>query len=52
MLQQLSHIQSIYHIYNNMDDADLHVDYIAGGVIQTVKSLKDTDGHVKFFSWN
>jgi len=52
MLQQLSHIQSIYHIYNNMDDADLYVDYIAGGVIQTVKSLKDTDGHGKFFSWN
>lgn len=52
MLQQLSHIQSIFHVYNNMLDADLHVDFITGGEIQTVKILKHTDGHGKSFSWN
>ncbi|MEK4385483.1 DUF2332 domain-containing protein [Solibacillus sp. FSL W7-1464] len=52
MLQQLSHIQSIYHIYNNMDDADLHVDFIDEGITKTVKILENTDGHGKFFLWN
>ena len=51
MLQKLSHIQSIYHIYNNMNDADLHVDFIDGGLIKSVKILKETDGHGKYFRW-
>lgn len=52
MLQKLSHIKSIYHVYNNMYDADLHVDFIDGDVNKNIKILKDTDGHGKFFSWN
>lgn len=52
MLQQLSHIQSVYHIYNNMEDKDLHVDFIDAGISKTVKILENTDGHGKFFSWN
>ena len=52
LLQQLSHIQSIYHIYNNMYDKDLHVDFIDGGITKNVKILENTDGHGKFFRWN
>lgn len=52
LLQQLSHIQSIYHIYNNMEDKDLHVDFINAGITKNVKILENTDGHGKFFRWN
>lgn len=52
LLQQLSHIQSIYHIYNNMYDKDLHVDFMDAGITKTVKILENNDGHGKFFSWN
>ena len=52
LLQQLSHIQSIYHVYNNMEDKDLHVDFIDAGITKTIKILENTDGHGKFFSWN
>ncbi|MER2113048.1 MAG: DUF2332 domain-containing protein [Solibacillus isronensis] len=51
MLQQLSHIQSIYHVYNNMYDKNLHVDFIDAGITKTIKILENTDGHGKFFSW-
>jgi len=52
LLQQLSHIQSIYHVYNNMEDKDIHVDFIDEGITKNVKILENTDGHGKFFSWN
>lgn len=52
LLQQLSHIHSIYHIYNNMYDKDLHVDFIDAGITRTVKILENTDGHGKYFRWN
>ncbi|MEK5079979.1 DUF2332 domain-containing protein [Solibacillus sp. FSL W7-1436] len=52
LLQQLSYIHSIYHIYNNMYDKDLHVDFIDAGITRTVKILENTDGHGKYFRWN
>lgn len=52
MLDRLSYIQTIYHVYNNMNDCDLHVDFIDQGVTESVKTLKNIDGHGNFFSWN
>lgn len=51
-LERLSYIQTIYHVYNNMYDCDLHVDFIDQGVTESFKILKNTDGHGNFFSWN
>ncbi|MEK4699416.1 DUF2332 domain-containing protein [Solibacillus sp. FSL R7-0668] len=51
LLAQMSNQHSIYHIYNNIYDADLHVDFINQGVTQSKKTLQQTDGHGKYFYW-
>ncbi len=52
----LKHVKSIgkerevFHIYNNMQDRDLHVDYYIAGK-EYSKRVAKTDGHGKWFSW-
>ncbi len=51
LLNELSIDQPIYHIYNNMFDGDLHVDYIASSVTTETKVLQNTDSHGRHFYW-
>lgn len=50
-LKQLSNLHSIYHIYNNLYDSDLHVDFIEQEMMLSMKTLKNTDGHGNAFYW-
>ena len=52
MLHQLSLHVPLYHVYNNMFDPHLHVDYIDSGETMNLKVLKNTDGHGNYFYWN
>ena len=54
LIQLLNHVstkQSIYHVYNNMYDANLHVDLIENHSTKSIKILKNTDGHGNYFYW-
>lgn len=42
--------REIFHIYNNVQDKDLHLDYYMGGKEFTNKVGK-TEGHGRWFSW-
>ena len=52
LLLDLSKEKSIYHVYNNMYDTDLHVDYVDDGHIEQIKLLQMPDGHGKYFYWS
>ena len=44
-LNIISTKQSIYHVYNNMYDANLHVVLIENRNTTSTRTLKNTDGH-------
>ncbi|MGE7023574.1 DUF2332 domain-containing protein [Solibacillus cecembensis] len=52
MLREISYKQPIYHVYNNMDDNYVHVDYVCNGQTQAIKLLQTIDNHGKYFDWN
>ncbi len=43
--------RGIFHIYNNMFDAKLHMDYYLDGV-KSQNTIGETDGHARWFSLN
>lgn len=51
MLDELSNKKPIYHIYNNMADRNLHVDFINNRQTIKIKELKDVHGHGKHYNW-
>ena len=51
MLHKLSQYVPLYHVYNNMYDPNLHVDFINSGETTSLKVLKNTDGHGNYFYW-
>ncbi|PKR76768.1 DUF2332 domain-containing protein [Halalkalibacillus sediminis] len=42
--------RDIFHLYNNMYDAELHLDYIVGGD-KTTETIGQTNGHGRWFEW-
>lgn len=53
LLQQVKTIgedREIYHVYNNIYDRDLHLDYYIDGE-EFTKKVGKTDGHGRWFSW-
>ena len=42
--------RDIFHIYNNIQDRDLHLDYYINGQ-ETVHTIGKTDGHGSWFTW-
>lgn len=52
ILQQASIEQPIYHVYNNMDDADIHMDFIWKRKGTCIKRLSKYDSHGTMFEWN
>ncbi|MBU8567037.1 DUF2332 domain-containing protein [Virgibacillus pantothenticus] len=54
LLQNIKRIGSkrdIFHLYNNIWDGDLHLDYVVGGK-EYHHTIGETDGHGRWFSWN
>jgi len=49
-IKQLGQSRDIYHLYNNMWDADLHLDSFINGV-EKKRRVGMTDGHGKWFTW-
>jgi len=52
LLKELSTTRPIYHIYNNMYDANLHQDYFESGKVFEEKNLERPDGHGRWFYWS
>ena len=52
ILHEASSQQPIYHVYNNMVDANLRVDYLWKGTAATISRLSNYDGHGTMFEWN
>ena len=52
LLKDLSSNRPIYHIYNNMHDANLHQDYLVDGKVQEEKIYHSPDGHGRWFYWS
>jgi len=51
LLAQLSYYRSIYHVYNNMHDTNIHQDLIENGHVMNEKTLLSPDGHGRWFYW-
>lgn len=49
-LNEIGSVRDIVHVYNNMQDGDLHADYILGGV-RSEFTVARTDGHARWFQW-
>jgi len=42
--------RDVLHLYNNMWDGKLHLDYFING-IEHNKTVGETDGHGRWFTW-
>lgn len=49
-IEHLGNNREIFHLYNNMWDLDLHLDYYIDGK-KHQKTLAKTDGHGRWFQW-
>jgi hypothetical protein len=49
-IEELGKGRDIFHIYNNMKDRDLHLDYYIDGK-EHCKVVGQTDGHGRWFTW-
>ncbi|WP_146938814.1 DUF2332 domain-containing protein [Cerasibacillus quisquiliarum] len=53
LIEKIKHIgkkRDVFHLYNNMWDTKLHLDYILKGM-EYHKTIGETDGHGSWFSW-
>ncbi|KMN38543.1 DUF2332 domain-containing protein [Lysinibacillus sp. LK3] len=51
MINNMSEQHPIYHVYNNMFDRHLHIDYITHSKTEEKKIIKEIDGHGKHYVW-
>jgi len=49
-IQKISRKRDVFHLYNNMFDGELHLDYIIDGKKQ-MKTIGKTEGHGNWFEW-
>ncbi|MFJ8526815.1 DUF2332 domain-containing protein [Bacillus sp. NPDC094106] len=49
-IKEIGARQDIFHLYNNMWDRDLHLDYFIHGK-EYCETVGETDGHARWFSW-
>jgi hypothetical protein len=49
-IRELGRQRDVFHLYNNMWDGDLHLDYIVGGQ-EYKNTIAKTDGHGRWFEW-
>ena len=48
---EIGRLRDVFHLYNNMWDGKLHLDYFLEGVEHN-KVVGETDSHGKWFTWN
>ena len=51
LLKELSNDRTIYHVYNNMYDTDIHQDLLENGEVVEEKTFNKADGHGRWFYW-
>lgn len=49
-VKRIASKRDVFHIYNNILDGDLHIDYFING-IEHNKKIAETDGHGRWFRW-
>lgn len=50
-IKMIGSTREVFHVYNNMWDRKLHLDYFIDGVEHKV-TIGDTDGHCRWFYWD
>jgi hypothetical protein len=50
-IKKIGSKRDVFHLYNNMWDRKLHLDYFIDGV-EYSQTIGDTDGHGRWFEWN
>ena len=50
IIEEIGQERDVFHLYNNMKDGDLHLDYFIDGVENT-NTIAKTDGHGRWFTW-
>ena len=49
-LDELARKRDFYHLYNNMNDLELHLDAYADGTLAPL-TIAETEGHGRWFAW-
>ena len=49
-IQKLGQTRDVFHLYNNMFDSKLHLDYYINGKEHS-ETIAETDGHARWFRW-
>lgn len=49
-IQEIGAKRDVFHLYNNMWDRDLHIDYYISGN-KYRETIGETEGHGRWFSW-
>jgi hypothetical protein len=49
-IESIGATRDVYHIYNNVQDAKLHLDYYENG-IGHFSTVAETDSHGRYFTW-
>ena len=50
-LANIAKDKPIYHVYNNMYDENIHVDYLSAHLNEEIRLLPKAGSHGQFFSW-
>lgn len=50
-IKNIGNQRDVFHIYNNMWDRKLHIDYFIDG-LEYKQTIGNTDGHGRWFEWN
>ncbi|MGD6816364.1 DUF2332 domain-containing protein [Metabacillus sp. 113a] len=50
IVESLGKDRDVFHIYNNIQDRDLHLDFYLNGV-EHKQTVAETEGHGKWFKW-
>jgi hypothetical protein len=51
IIKNIGEKRDVFHVYNNMWDSKLHLDYFIDGTEYNL-TIGDTDGHGRWFDWN
>ncbi len=50
IVESIGKERDVFHIYNNIQDRKLHLDYYLDG-IESKNTIAETDGHGRWFNW-
>nr|WP_240731340.1 DUF2332 family protein [Exiguobacterium mexicanum] len=50
VVEQIGQTREVFHLYNHIQDKDLHLDEYVNGV-RREQTIAETDGHGRWFKW-